>query len=265
MRLNIEHHIHYAYPDAVDYTIQQLHLTPRDGFGQRVKHWEIRVNGRMQPYADAYGNLTHTLVVDGLHSTVDITASGEVETELDIFPFPELLPLQVYLRATKFTSADQKLAEFARMFGKADEGLDQIGVQALMYAVQDHVIHETGCPEKKTTAAEAFAAGTGDSRDRTHVFIACCRHLGIPARYVSGYLFNSDRQMVDNHSWADVWVEGGWQSYDIDSCQRTNGIHVRMAVGLDGREAGLVNAVSYNGSTSSSSQAKSHSVEQFQQ
>ena len=67
MRLNIEHHIHCTYPGAVGYTIQQLRLTPPRGFGQRVKHWEIQVNGRMQPYADTYGNLAHTLVVEGLH------------------------------------------------------------------------------------------------------------------------------------------------------------------------------------------------------
>ncbi len=265
MRLNIEHHIHYVYPDAVDYTIQQLHLTPQDGFGQRVKRWEIRVNGRMEPYADTYGNLTHTLVVDIPHTAIDITACGEVETELEILSPPDLLPLPVYLRATAFTTPDAELDRFSRQFGKPGAGLDSNAMQALMRAVRQHVIDGDSCVDKEATAAEAFAAGTGCSRDRTHVFIACCRYLGVPARYVSGYVFSASRGMLDNHAWADVWLDGAWLSYDIDRGQSANGIHVRLAVGLDGRDASPVCAVQCQSSTASSFGVLSHNMEQHQQ
>ncbi len=265
MRLNIEHHIHYAYPGAVDYTIQQLHLTPQDGFGQRVRRWEIRVNGRMQPYADTYGNLTHTLVVDGPHSTIDITACGEVETEMDVLSPPDLLPLPVYLRATQYTTMDAKLEGFARQFGKQGAGLDANGVQRLMHAVRNHVIESKSRDEQEVTAAVSFAAATGNNRDRTHVFIACCRHLGVPARYVSGYVFSAGRKKLDNHSWADVWINGAWLSYDIDRGQSANGIHVRLAVGLDGRDAGPICAVQCASSTSTSFGVLTQGMEQHQQ
>ena len=62
MNLNIEHRACYEFDMPMAYTIQQLHLTPQDGFGQRVKNWDIRVNGKLQSYADAFGNTTHTLV-----------------------------------------------------------------------------------------------------------------------------------------------------------------------------------------------------------
>ncbi|WP_054773578.1 transglutaminase N-terminal domain-containing protein [Methylogaea oryzae] len=88
MHLTIEHSTRYVYDAPVDYSIQQLRLTPRDGFGQRVKRWHLRVNGQMQQHADAYGNAIHTLVVDRPHHEVTITACGEVETGLDLRPPP---------------------------------------------------------------------------------------------------------------------------------------------------------------------------------
>ena len=64
MQLSIQHRTHYRYSEALNYTIQQLRLTPRDGFGQRVKNWTIRVNGHLHRADDAFGNIAHLLVID---------------------------------------------------------------------------------------------------------------------------------------------------------------------------------------------------------
>lgn len=97
------------------------------------------------------------------------------------------------------------------------------------------------------------------------IVIACCRHLGVPARYVSGYLFRPASRTADNHGWADVWIDGEWRSYDIGSGQRTNGIHIRLAVGLDGRDAGPVNAASRSGYTSTAFAELSYNTEHIHQ
>ncbi|CAG0970000.1 hypothetical protein GPROT1_01491 [Gammaproteobacteria bacterium] len=265
MLLNIEHRTHVAYDAPVDYTIQQLHLTPQDGFGQRVKRWEIRVNGKMQAHADAYGNLSHMLVVDGPHRAIDITASGEVETGLDIPPAADTLPLQVYLRATPLTTVDAALTEFSRHFGQSVAGMDKRELYALMRAVRDRMIPLESGTEASGTAAEAFASGLGTSHDHAHVFIACCRALGVPARFVSGYLFSAARQMVANHAWADAWVEGEWMSFDIANGQRANGVHVRLATGLDARDASPVGLVRRDVGTSTSFRVHTAGMEQSQQ
>lgn len=236
MHLNIEHSTRYAYDAPVDYTIQQLRLTPQDGFGQRVKRWELRVNGKIRPDADAHGNAMHTLVMDQPHQEVHITAIGEVETGLDLPPAVDLLPLPVYLRATPLTTVDESLAHFARYFA-GNGRVDEIELHAMMRAVRDRIVYRRGTTGVQTTAAQAFAAGEGVCQDHAHVFIACCRHLGVPARYVSGYLFTEDGHLVESHAWADAWVGDGWKSYDVSNGQRANGIHVRLATGLDYRDA----------------------------
>lgn len=250
MHLNIEHSTRYAYDTPVDYTIQQLRLTPQDGFGQRVKRWELRVNGQIRPHGDAHGNAMHTLVMDQPHQEVHITAVGEVETGLDLPPAVDLLPLPVYLRATPLTTVDAALARFARYFS-GNGRMDEIELHALMRAVRDRIVYRRGTTGVQTTAAQAFAAGEGVCQDHAHVFIACCRHLGVPARYVSGYLFTEDGHLVESHAWADAWVDGGWQSYDVSNGQRANGIHVRLATGLDYRDACPVSGVRRGGGAES--------------
>lgn len=251
MHLNIEHSTHYTYPNAVDYTIQQLRLTPQDGFGQRVKNWTIRVNGRAQPYADAFGNQSHTLVLDTPHSEINITAYGEVETGLDTLPPVDPLPLPVYLRATALTTIEGPLTEFAQYFGKPGGGLGKIELYALMRAVRDRVVPRESGPEDPAAAAEAFAAGIGTSQDHAHVFIACCRYLGVPARYVSGYLITDDGGLMQSHAWADVYLVDGWLSFDVSNGCRTNGTYIRLAVGLDYRGACPVSGIRPGGSLES--------------
>jgi len=265
MHLNIEHKTRYAFDAPVDYTIQKLHLTPQDGFGQRVKHWEIRVNGRMQSHADPFGNTEHTLVLDTPHSEISITASGEVETGLDTPPQADTLPLQVYLRATPLTSMDAGLMDFAHYFGNPGAGLNRIELHALLRAVRDRVTWQAEPLQKALSAAEAFAAGAGNAREHAHVFIAACRYLGVPARYVSGYLFNGEGLPAQSHSWADVWLDGAWLSYDISSGKPANGIHLRLATGLDDRDACPFKVMSRHAEQSVSSSVIAHSMEQSQQ
>ena len=88
MRLTIEHHTQYVYTTPVNYTIQQLRLTPQSGFGQHVKYWDIKVQGQMHEYEDAFGNTVHTLVVDKPHTELSVTVMGEVETGVKFSSVP---------------------------------------------------------------------------------------------------------------------------------------------------------------------------------
>jgi len=231
----------------VDYTIQQLRLTPQDGFGQRIKHWEIRVNGSISPYTDAFGNLAHTLVVDTPHDAINITAIGEVETDLDLPPQNDALTLPVFLRNTALTLPDAALREFALSFsGGAAVKLAML--TELMHGILAHVSYNKGTTGVDTSAAKAFSTGEGVCQDHAHIFIACCRSLGVPARYVSGYLYTMDSNMVESHAWADAWLEGeGWHSFDVSNGQRSNEIHVRLATGLDYRDACPISGIRRGG------------------
>ncbi len=69
--------------------------------------------------------------------------------------------------------------------------------------------------------------------DHTHVFLACCRALEIPARYVSGYVYSDNAQHVAMHARAEVWLDGRWLSFDITNNTRRLNQHLRLATGLD--------------------------------
>jgi len=98
-----------------------------------------------------------------------------------------------------------------------------------------------------STATEAFSAGRGVCQDHTHVFLSCCRVLGIPARYVSGYLYTNDSSHVASHAWAEVWLGDRWHTFDITNqvCEPTH--HLKLAVGLDYLDACPVRGVRYGG------------------
>src|SRR6185437_4255977 len=92
-------------------------------------------------------------------------------------------------------------------------------------------------------AAEALKRGAGVAQDTTHVFIAASRRLGVPARYVSGYLRNDDGLHVGrtSHSWAEAWVPGlDWVGFDPANGMSPRGDSLRVAVGLDYRDAAPV-------------------------
>ena len=114
----------------------------------------------------------------------------------------------------------------------------------LMARVQEHIIYKTGVSTVDTTAAEALKRGAGVAQDQAHAFIACCRRLGIPARYVSGYLRNDDSNLRvgrTSHSWAEAWVPGlDWVGFDPANGISPRGDSLRVAVGVDYRDAAPV-------------------------
>jgi transglutaminase-like putative cysteine protease len=266
MQLTIEHRTRYAFGKPVNYTIQELRMTPQDGFGQRVTRWEIRVNGAISPHSDAFGNAAHTLVVDRPHDEINITAIGEVETGLDLPPQKDALPMAVFLRATPLTLAHEALTDFAGLFRAKNGRMSEATLTALMHAICKRVQLRQDDVAPRISALQAFVAGAGSSRDHAHIFIACCRKLGVPARFVSGYRFTSDGSSMVNHAWADAWLEGkGWLSFDVTHGERANGIHVRLATGLDDRDACPVNGVQYGDEQLMSCSVSAYSTNQSQQ
>lgn len=247
MLLSIEHHTRYVYSDMVNYTIQQLRLTPQNGFGQHVKRWEIKIAGALHPTEDAYGNSTHTLVVDKPHQEILIIAMGDVETGLEVASQHQNLPLSIYLRETPLTESDDAIRAFAQPF-KADVYGQSAALEDMMHALLAQVNYLTGATQVTTSAIEAFRQGQGVCQDHAHIFIACCRSIGLPARYVSGYLFTVDGSLMQTHAWADVYLtNGGWQSFDVSNGCLAGEMHVRLATGLDYRSASPVSGMRTGG------------------
>ena len=256
MRLAIRHHTEYAYAAGIAGSVQYLRLWPRDEATQTTVRWRLDAPGPVTPWRDGFGNLVHTVVLSGGTDSLVLTVEGEVDTAEThgILPLDERgPPLAAYLRATPPTAADAGLADFAAGFAAQRERGTLPALHALMTA-----IHHTVAPlpgdgdgsDGETTAAQALVRGAGCCRDHAHLFIACCRLWGVPARYVSGYLHTQaeDGRTLATHAGAEAEVEYlGWVSFDPSNCQSATQAYVRLAVGFDYHGAAPVRGVRLGG------------------
>ena len=104
-----------------------------------------------------------------------------------------------------------------------------------------------------TTAIEAFEHGQGVCQDHSHVFIAMCRALGVPARYASGYLYVPDQSHLASHAWAEVFLDNNWYCFDISNQLYTPSSHIYVAIGRDYWDVAPVRGVREKGGVESMS------------
>jgi transglutaminase-like putative cysteine protease len=238
MRLTVRHRTEYRYSQPIAYAIQTLRLTPRSYDGIAVLSWRVRGEGRgeLPVFVDGFGNITHCHTVNRPHEFTVVTVEGEVDTRPDdgaVRGAIETLPAEFYLRATPLTVVTPEIAALAAEIGDRLTAVDRL--TALMETVRGHVDYRAGVTTTMTTAGDALRARAGVCQDHAHLFIAACRALGIPARYVGGYLWTGDATPIEaSHAWSEAYVAGhGWIGFDAANRTRPNEAYIRTAIGLD--------------------------------
>jgi transglutaminase-like putative cysteine protease len=249
MRLSIDHVTHYRYERPVRYSTQYLRLVPQSSARQRVLEWRLDTPSTPLELRDGYGNILHVLTIDKPVSEIVIRSSGAVETSTVVDEpndEPKLSPL-LFLRQTALTRADESICQFAERYRRRAGMLS--GLRDLASGVLAKLPFQPGVTAVQSTAAEAFAHANGVCQDHAHVFIACCRHLGIPARYVSGYIYSAGHAeaAVASHAWVEAWVVDRWRSFDITNARPAGEHHIRLAFGADYLEASPVRGVRSGG------------------
>ncbi|WP_165218221.1 transglutaminase family protein [Affinirhizobium pseudoryzae] len=247
MRLKISHTTEYLYDEPVAYALQRLRLRPQSGTNQTVIHWDLVVDGATieAGYADQFGNQVNLVSVEGGEHLIRITASGEVETQDKagvVGPHQGFVPLWLYLRDTPLTKAGKLIKDLARSV-KGDSELAQM--HALMEAIHEAVAYLPGTTDSETTAEQALEARSGVCQDHAHILVSAARFLGLPARYVSGYLLMEGQvEQVATHAWAEVHVPGlGWVGFDAANKICPDERYVRIATGLCYRDAAPVSGM----------------------
>ena len=111
--------------------------------------------------------------------------------------------------------------------------------------IRDSIAYRIGSTSTETTAEEAAGRGEGVCQDHTHAFIATARLLGMPSRYVSGYLRMHDRtEQEAMHAWAEIFINDlGWTGFDVSNGTSPVETHVRIAVGRDYFDAAPITGV----------------------
>lgn len=248
MKLIVRHQTIYRYESGSSRIAMLLRLKPSDNDSQKISEWQVTVND--EPVTtfmrNGHGDLEALWVRhDQLDSAV-ILASGVVETTdcsgvisgLEFQPDP-----RVYLRETPLTKASAVMCEAAEA-AQADTLLDRLHLLAAH--IRDTVTYRAGATSAETTAAHAFDIGAGVCQDHAQIFIAMVRHIGSPARYVSGYLMAAPEQgaLHETHAWAEVWIDDlGWVGFDVSNGVCVTDHYIRIASGLDAYDAAPVRGV----------------------
>ena len=254
MRLRILHETAYAYATPANRAIETLRLTPRGYDGQFIVDWRIDVDHdcRLEQTSDAFGNTTHNFTVEGPLTGLVITAEGRIETSDTsgvVTGQVERFPPIVFLRDTALTTSDAVIRDFAQSVAGAATARPLDLLHALMAGIRERVRFEINATDTGTSAIEGFKMGHGVCQDFAHILISAVRHLGFPARYVSGYLCRTDYiDQEAGHAWAEVLIDDlGWVGFDAANGICPTEAYVRLAVGLDYLDAAPVRGVRYGG------------------
>ena len=234
MRLRVEHTTHYAFDQPVAHGLQRLRLTPKDTQGQRVLEWTMRFEGAVAEAEYDDHNHNHTTLVSVLPGVREVTVhcAGLVVTADNagvIGNHAGYMPRWAFLAQSPLTRPGPKVrAIMAQLDAPKDDVLAQM--HRLSALVLASVAYAPGETHVHTGAEEAAALG-----------------LGVPARYVSGYLMMDDRvEQEASHAWAEAHVEGlGWVGFDVSNGISPDERYVRVATGRDYREAAPVTGMSW--------------------
>jgi len=251
MRLSVTHTSRYEYAAPASHGLLRIHLKPKSTHGQEICDWSMELDGGQVEveYEDQHRNSVLLAGVAPGAQSVTITCRGTVETSDNagvVGRHCGHMPLWAFVKQTELTRPGPLAADLAMSLeADADNSLDAL--HALSAAVSRAVEYQTGHTDASTTAEEVVQAGKGVCQDHAHVFISIARHLGIPARYVSGYLMMNDRiEQEASHAWAEAHVPDiGWIGFDISNGISPDERYVRVATGCDYRDAAPIIGIAY--------------------
>jgi transglutaminase-like putative cysteine protease len=252
MRIKITHTTRYHFSAPVSYGLQQLRLTPQDSPQQRVHTWKIVVEGGRQEvsYLDHHHNRVVLVSMTAGAESLMIRCEGDVETTDTqglVVRHRDATPLWLYQRQTALTKVGQGTKGLMASLERADP-LRRLHM--LSAKILEKVVYQTGISRPHWTAEDAIAEGRGVCQDHSHIFIAGARLMGLPARYVSGYLVldHQDKQEAA-HAWAEAFVEDlGWVGFDVSNGISPDARYVALARGMDYHDAAPITGIRRGGS-----------------
>lgn len=251
MQLKISHTSTYRFQAPVHYALQQIRLTPKSRPGQEVLRWSLEIEGgRIEAeFGDHHANRVAMISLSSDATEVTVRSHGEVVTEDHngvVGKQQGCLPLWLFGRSTELTRATDNVRQLAEGLRDGHDS-DIALLHALSARILDAVPYRLGETDAATSADESLQRGYGVCQDHAHIFIAAARALDIPARYVSGYLMMNDRARQDaTHAWPEAHVDGiGWVGFDVSNAISPDARYVRVATGLDYREAAPISGLRF--------------------
>ena len=262
-RYVITHETHYSYGAAVDLGLHVLRMTPLALPRQRVLDHRLSVSPdptRLTGFIDHFGNQMHHLSIETAHEELRVVVTAEVMVEAPAAtPVPEgpawdsvrdamrndgfASPPEVaeFVGASPLAPIDQDATEYARVSFPPQRAI-VAGARDYLQRMRADFTYAPGTTEISTPISEVMQTRAGVCQDFAHIMIAGLRGLGLPARYVSGYLRTYTQQSDQGlrgadatHAWVSVWCgdELGWVDLDPTNNLIVGDEHISLAYGRD--------------------------------
>ncbi|WP_111892623.1 transglutaminase family protein [Acinetobacter sp. MB5] len=248
MKLMINHQTHYQYSEAARNSIQYIKMIPQSGGHQRVHSWDLSIPGTYDTQRDAFNNLWVTSTQRYAYQQLTIMVQGivEIDQKCETSMLNDVIHPSVFLQPTIMTECNREMSAFAHEYVQQKTRAE---LQALAAAILEYIPYCPQATEVHTPAAEVFKAhqSGGVCQDHSHIFIAMCRALGIPARYVSGYLYAPDMIHLASHAWAEAYIDQTWYCFDISNQIFTPRSHIYVAIGRDYYDVAPIRGVREHG------------------
>ncbi|KXK16835.1 MAG: transglutaminase domain-containing protein [Chloroflexi bacterium OLB15] len=254
MYYQIHHVTRFRYSQPISEGVMEVRMQPRTEGAQRCLRFKLATNppARVMNYGDHLGNIVHSFDLPGRHTQLIIQAESVVE----IYPppaLPEALPFSTWDEIEDmtnthdywdFTSPSPRVEQSAMLMQfEAELGIDRTRDPLTLLLELNHGIYrafdyDTGSTKVDSPIDVALEKRKGVCQDFAHIMLAIVRRLGIPARYVSGYLYyesKSDRSTPDaSHAWVETLLPGlGWIGFDPTNNVLAGERHIRVAIGRD--------------------------------
>jgi transglutaminase-like putative cysteine protease len=278
MLLHLVHETRYAYSPTVESAHHVLHLKPASHAGQQLLSHQLTISpqpAQMHELPDVYGNTRtffslHTpheelsVVAESVVSTLAVPQACHASAGLAWEQVREQFRYQAgaaydsaceFVFASPYVPRDEVFAEFARPSFTPGRPLPE-AAQHLMARIHTEMAYDSDSTEVGTPALEALQLRKGVCQDFAHIMVACCRSMGVPARYVSGYLLTNPApgqpRLIGSdasHAWASVYCPlasdaggmrlalgqnaGVWLDFDPTNKRAPGEDYVTLATGRD--------------------------------
>ena len=270
MLLHVRHETLYHYTPIVENAHHAVCLRPHTGAGQSVLQHTLHISPQpmqQREGLDVYGNSKFFFSLQIPHDELKVTADSIVQTHARPANTTSLTWERVreafryragagHNSAWEFAFASpcvprhQAFAEFAQPSFTSGRPLAE-AAHDLMSRIYNAMTYDAGSTDVDTPALQALQQGKGVCQDFAHIMVACCRAMGLPARYVSGYMLTQSApgqpRLIGcdaSHAWASVYCpgqasevsgqsSGQWFDFDPTNNRAPSEDYVTLATGRD--------------------------------
>ncbi|MDT5110986.1 MAG: hypothetical protein QOE20_2876 [Mycobacterium sp.] len=248
-RMRVIHATGYAYKSPVTASFNEARLTPRSDSRQNVvlNRVETVPATRSYRYVDYWGTAVTTFDLHAPHTELEVTSSSIVETDKDEASKEKLGWEEVrsaavidrydeYLAPSLYTPSSRRMARVGEGIAKYHDPQQAI-LEAANW-VHNELSYVPGTTGVHSSGLDALREGKGVCQDFAHLTLILLRSMGIPSRYVSGYLHPNAKAKVgdtidgQSHAWVQAWT-GGWRHYDPTNDKEINEQYISVGVGRD--------------------------------